>query len=238
MPYIKGTKSRRTVKRPYRKGKKLNLRQKREVKRIVGVRQESKYFSAGAAFFNITATPGFTQLALVPQGVADGQRVGDSIRLRKLDLRLQALVGDYYNTIRVIVFRFNAPSGVAPTTAETFDASASGAEYVLCPIPAQQKEKKYHILLDKVFQLSAQVAWSSAGTVNSLSSAPAPGVSSSVKHSRHILYGKRIGTKTIKFDAGATTTSTGSIWICYVSDSGFTPYPALYYNARLTYSDS
>lgn len=232
MPYRKRHVGRRMVHRKYG-GKKLTKRQKHQVKSIIGRSSEVKYWTYGFGLSNVTNSPGITNIMAIPQGVADGQRVGDNVRLKKLKMEFQLVSGDIYNTCRVMIIQYHSNQATAPVLADIFDVSATGAEYVMCPVPAQQKEKKVKILYDSVHILPQTYASTSAGAAGALIP-----TSASVKHWKKTLYGKKLGSKQLRYDPGSTNISNGSIWIVYTSDSGGITHPQLYFNMRAEYTDT
>lgn len=210
-----------------RQQRKLNKRQKREVKQIVGRRLESKYFDFGFGATGINSTPSIVQMSAVPQGAADSNRVGDTLNLKKLTVRMQFVGGDIYNTVRVIFFRFKQDTAVAaPTVAEIYDNTATGSTYVLCPAPNLENQDKFHIIYDKVITLPQMN--NGGSTTNT---------SNSVKTWVKSFYGRRLGPKRIRFTP-ATTSGWGHIYIAVVSDSIIAPAPTVYLNARMEYTDA
>lgn len=210
--------------------RKLNQRQKKEVKQIIGKRVESKFFDAGFGASNYTSTPAHTCLSLIPQGGSDSQRVGDQVKLKKLTLRMQFVGGDIYNTCRVVVYRYKQDTSVqGPITAEVYDSSAPGAEYVLCPVPALEKNDKFHIIWDKIVTLPQTNYYTTSSQVTS--------TSNSVKTWVKSFYGRRLGAKGLRFNPAATT-GFGHIYVSIVSDSAILPNPTVYLNSRLEYTDS
>lgn len=231
MPYRRAYHGRRPVRR-FAKGKKLNKRQKREVKRIVGNEIEVKMFPAGNAAVGITNSPTFVNLFTPSQGVGGyGNRDGDTVHLKRMICRFQAVGGDIYNTMRVILFRWNGPSSPSasqPTVNDLFDTTSAGAEYVMCPAPAWGSEKKVHIIYDSVKTLPQ----------TNYNTGQITGTSNSIKTWKHTAYGKKLGAKTVRFSPGTTVIPSGSIWMVAVSDSAIATNPSLYWNIRTEFTDA
>lgn len=233
MPYRRGTR-RRVYGRRRHVGGKLTKRQKYQVKSLISKNVEIKYFDYGFGATTYTSSPSFANFSLIPQGGSDAQRVGDMVTLKNIDCRFQVVGGDVYNTFRVILFRWYSPSATAPTASDLFDSVGSGAEYVLCPTPALEKNQQVHIIFDKVWTLPQTYAATSAGALG----AGVQNTSRSVQTLHRKFYGRRLGRKNIRFNPAATSSPSGSLWICGVSDSAITPNPTLYFNVRVSYTDA
>lgn len=229
MPYRRVYKGRRpTFKRTVRKGRKLNVRQKREVKRIVGHTEEVKYHYAGQGATGVNNSGTILNLFTPAQGVAGiNARTGDIVHLKGMRLQFQAIGGDIYNTMRVVVFRWKSPSGTNPTLADVFDTNATGAEYVMCPCPAQGAQQKVEVLYDKVVTLPQTNYYTSSSQIT--------GTSASVKTWSKQLFGKHLGAKVVRFNPGTTVIPSGSLWMYLISDSAIPSNPTMYVNVRVAY---
>ena len=99
---------------------------------------ELKYKDTALAYTNINAAGNVACLTVISQGVTETTRVGDSVTLRRVDLRVSGYQNNttsvqYPNIVRVIVFRYttNTALGGAPlatsvlTYASTLDIGAS-----------------------------------------------------------------------------------------------------------------
>lgn len=196
---------------------------------IIGRKMETKFYNWGFAASAITATPNIEQFSMIPQGAADEQRVGDSIKLKKVTCRFQAVGGDIYNTMRVIIFRYKSDSATAPVVGDVFNTTAPGSEYVLCPVPGLEHNEKVQILYDKVVTLPQTNYYTTSSQITNSSN--------SVKTWKVTLFGKRLGARTVRYNPGATS-GYGQLYVVSVSDSAILPNPTLYFNAQIEYTDS
>lgn len=121
MPYRKRYYGRR--KRIYRR--KVSRAVKRYVKRMFTVQEEPKVYTTPPTVVNLVGSTGAAQLVRlsgVPQGTADSQRVGDEIKLKKLELFLQySIASTSRDTMfRAILFRWKQVDnvGVSPVTGD------------------------------------------------------------------------------------------------------------------------
>lgn len=216
-----------------KKGAKLSPEQMREVKAVLGKAIEMKYFDFGFANTAFTSTPSFYLMTSIPQGPSDKQRVGDRIDIRSLECFFQATGGDIYNTIRVVIFKWKQDSaGVTPTAADLYDATASGAEYVMCPVPALEQDKKFTICYDHTISLSQTYTFTSTGATTTVIP-----TADSVKTWKVKLFGKRLGPKNINFNPGLST-GWGHYYLAVATDSAITPNPGVYFNCRVKYHDA
>lgn len=200
------------------------------MKAILGRKIETKYYNYGWAPLAVTSTPGYYNMSLIPQGVADEQRVGDSIKLKKLTVRFQAVGGDIYNTLRVVVFRFKQDTSVGtPGPSDVYNTQATGSEYVMCPVPGLEHADKVHVIYDKVVTLPQTNYYTSSTQITQ--------TANSIKTWKLTLFGKRLGAKTIRFNPGATS-GYGHIWMAICSDSSVLPNPTLYVNSQIEYNDA
>lgn len=196
-----------------------------------------KYDYNGFAASSVTNSGGFLNLFNPPIAISGGSintRIGDVCHLHTARLRFQAVGGDIYNTMRVIVFRWKSNGATAPTTADLFDVSATGAEYVMCPTPSCDRQQKVDILYDKVVTLTQSNASASSGSTGS----GILNTSSSVKTWSKTLFGKKLGPKLVRFQSGTATIPNGGLWLAYISDSAITPNPTLYVNCRVDFTNA
>lgn len=204
------------AKRKRLKGAKLNPRQKREVKRIVGTAIESKYVDT--AVLLSPSSSGVLQLVSVPsQGTQQGQRSSDTIKLQKMMMRLNFASSDTSNVMRIVVFRWNVDNLITtPSVSDVLYNLATVSPMAHYNYP-NLEQNKFAILFDKTYALSEQ------------------GRPSVVLV--HSLYGKKLGKKKLAFNAGAIT-GKGQIYMLFISDSAGVPHPGVGGYVRLMYEDA
>lgn len=152
------------------------------------------------------------------QGITDlNSRVGDKITLRSLRMRGNLVIGDTTNIMRLVLFLWNEDSSVcAPSAASILDDTTSASTQLYCDFNKDGdnvKNKKFHVLYDKRFTLSA-----SRNIIN-------------VDVHKEFKTGYQCG-----FIAGAGT-GIGMPYLLICSDSVAITHPAYYLNFALTYSD-
>lgn len=216
------TVTRRRTRRRYvnKKQAKLNQRQKKEVKRIVGVRQEKKYVGMFKSISS-SSTPDLTLCTAVSQGLTDSSnRIGDSIRISHVQLRMvfNSNVQDIYNIFRVILFRWRESTD-GTTAAPPWSSIINDTNYTfVSPINVDNlRAGKLIVLYDSLHQVSTNN--NAYGMVN------------------RTFYGKTIGRKTIDFISSGLT-AVDHIFLYVVSNSSVLPHPTVDVNVYTYFTDS
>lgn len=195
-----------------KKGSKLNPRQKTQVKRLIGNKEEHKEIDT-TILLSPSNTGVIQQVSLPIQGQAYNERDGDDISLQSLHYRFNFVAADATNYLRMIIFRWHNNNAVAvPTTADVLQTVSATA------YPNNQKvvDGSVQILLDRAYALNLNGNASMA-------------VSSK-------LFGKRLGRKKLGFNAAATT-GNNQIYFLWISDSAAIGHPAVGGTIRLIYTD-
>lgn len=200
-------------------GAKLNKREIREVKRIVGSESESKYQITQNVNVGISAAPvGPAMLNLISpgQGISGSQRTGDKIHIKQMQIRMSLIYGDATNYIRCIFFQWIPNTATqAPTAGAILDNPANG---ILTPMNQVNQGVLFRPLLDRTYSLV------SSG-------------SNAVLFRAFRLYGSRLGRKTLQFNPAATT-GFNQIFCLAFSDSAAAPTPGLSIITNTTYVDA
>lgn len=212
------------------KGRKLNKRQKRQVKRLIGVQKEYKFFVYNLPNNSTTSsTPGITSISNIPQGTTDNTRDGDRLTLAKyIEIRMQftnskGTGGDWYNTYRFILFQWKGSN--TPISSDILLVGPSGSIDVHSSYDEDQA-LQYHIIKDICFN-----------TVG-----PTDTVSGSFPQSNHVrnfvfkIPVKRINKK-IQF-VGGTTTGSNKLYYLLVTDSTAAPHPTYWFNSKIYFTDA
>lgn len=218
--------------------KKLNQREKTQVKRMIGRQIEDKHFYYGGTGGIDAAAGSITDMSLVPQGVTQISRVGDTITLKRIDIRFQLesadsalLPIDNHGTIRCIVFRWEDNSSVAAPIVTDVLTPYSALDYIVANYNADNIQSgKVKILYDRLVTLFNQATYTGSAVAYYQSVA-------SVQNRHVVLYGKRLGKKRVYFNGGGTT-GKDKIYIMFISDSTANPHPAVQWQSLLTYSDA
>lgn len=199
-------------------GSKLNKRQLRQVKNLVSRRAELDYYDNGlngsAILAGGTIQGGFSTPI---QGVADGQRIGDQIKVSKFIFKCDIIYGDPTNQLRVILFRWYDDNAVTlPTLAAVLQ---NGAGF---PINSginhdSLKAGKLHIMHDRTYNLT--------NTGNTMA------INRTIT-----ITGRKLGRKKIEFNNGVIT-GTNHVYALFISDSIGVPNPTINWYSRLMYYD-
>jgi len=209
--------------RPFRRrtgARKLNRRQRVEVKRIVGRQQEDKFFDV---YTGATAVPSGTGVILGPytvpaQGLTVNSRAGDVIQQRKLDQTYQLNGGDAVNSIRVIVFKWTPNDAFdVPTTAKILQDTVT-LPWMSPFIDVSVEQHRFKVISDRLFTM---VTASDTG----------------VRLFRSSYFGRRLGKKKQTFNPAATT-AAGNIYVLAVSDSIAVAHPNITISSRFHFTDS
>lgn len=222
-----------------RKQRKLNTRQKGEVKRIVRFGRELKFFNRQVGpLQSVSTTPGILDLSNMVQGNRDTERNGDRIELAgSMDVILQVVGSettianaDIYNTLRIVFFQYkdSAVSGVNPIASQIFLPGPGGVGPDVFSLYNHDERQNYTILYDK------QVT-----CINN--SNPAAGTSGTNYQGNHVHnYKFKVSLKRAKKlvqYVGGGTDGTNKIYFYIVSDSVAPPHPTYTLNCKLYYRD-
>lgn len=213
-----------TKKRP------LNDRQKQQVKRLIGGRQELKYFGTVINGQNMVSTGTIASITDIPQNDTDSGRDGDRVKLVKkmeLYIAINSIPANTNpgNRCRVIIFQWKEQT--TPTMAKILLTGVSGGIDVSSRY-SHDNRMLYRIILDRTFTL---IGTGSTATSNILTS-KAQATYQSHNYWRRM---KNIATQ-VQFEA-AGTTGNNKLWVAYLSDQA-SNYPVLYMGTKLFFTDS
>lgn len=208
----------RRTRRTTEKGRKLNKRQIRQVKRVVALSSEVKEADAHAAGLSVTSAPVIVQLGAPTQGDSGtDQRIGNVIQVKSLKVKFSIIAADATNFVRIILFRWHQDGGtIAPTTGDVLQST------VLSPWLSPYDENVehanlVHVIYDRCFALTLAGNGCVAASVTR--------------------FGKKLGRKKIVFTSDAVATGTNQIYMLYVSDSVAATHPTLNYYSRVDFMD-
>jgi hypothetical protein len=201
----------------------LTRGQRAEIKSLVERDVEEKYLvTAGAG--SITSTTAISSLADIPQGIADTQRVGDTVTLHDLELKFNvakvATNTALENYVRVAVIQWHPTSAlVAPTASALFLLDPSLATISFRSFWTHDYKPNFTVLFDQVVKLAGP---GSATTGNS-----------STCHFTDVMI--PIPRKIIQF-AAATVDGSNKLYLVTISSEGANA-PTLTSAAQLHYRD-
>lgn len=213
MPYRYVRKGR--VRRRAGRGRGLTKHQRSQVKRLVTRQQEIKAIDTGV-LQSPTAAGIVSVLNMPAQGDSLSTRDGDEIVVKKLQFRLNMIIADTTNIVRLVVFRWaddNTLAANIPTPNQVLQTLSATSFYNYTTYRDGQMVPIY----DRTWALS------SGGDQD--------------KFVKGSIYGKKLGKKKIIFDA-AVITGNDQIYYMLISDSVGAPHPSVGGNFRMTYTDS
>lgn len=144
--------------------RKLNKRQKGQVKRIVNFGRELKFTVKNLSYTDISTTPVIYDLMEnLTQGQTDTTRIGDRVTLgSNMEVRLSVigpesltgLVNDIYNHVRIIIFQYKIPavSGTNPVASDILLTGPSAAIDIWSHYN-HDKRSEFTILYDSTYGL-------------------------------------------------------------------------------------
>lgn len=204
-------------KRTFKRARKLNYRQKKQVKRMIGNDIELKHYDIG--FTASVSSTGSIQgpFGTPIQGIDEDERVGDQIMLKKYLINAMIAVGDTTNVVRIVFFRWTPNTLVTtPVVGDVFPSLANGPLSQLNETNIENGVIR--IVYDKIYALSS--------TGNN-----------AVITRRYSFYGKKLGKKKFVFNPSLTS-GVGHLYLCILSDSIAAPNPTVTMASRLIYSDA
>jgi len=200
----------------------LNAYQRKQVKRIVGNKEEKKYANFGIPAASISNVVTTSSLSNIGQGTGESQRIGNVIQNQSLQIKYD-LVGsaDSTNSVRVIIYKYKgtdaliAPSIVSPT-APIKNGASGGIDYMGF-WNEETVPSVYQIIYDRTHIL---VNGPSATSLRQFVDKYIP------------LKGKTT------FSADGQVSGTNKYYIWYSSDSSAVPHPIMNWQVNLCFTDA
>lgn len=222
-----------------RKQRKLNPRQKGEVKRIVRFGRELKFKTIQVNRNSVSNTPTILDLTNIIQGNTDSDRNGDRIELAgSMDVILtlfgseSVLTTGFITTIfRVIFFQYKdaATAGLNPVAGQILLNGPSGLTPDVHSLYNHDQRQNYTILYDKLVTC-----------VNNSNPVAVAGTNYQGNHLHSYKFKVHFkkAKKLVSF-LGGTVDGTNKIYFMIISDNGpVTPLPQYTLNTKLYYRDS
>jgi hypothetical protein len=163
-----------------------------------------------------TTTQQFT-VSSITQGASQGSRIGDTVFLHRMELRLTVTTAnaDVFNRVRFMIFMWLQDSNyVTPGPGSIVESATSLG--INSPYNFEGR-RHFKILYDRVFNLS--------GTATN----PTP-------NSQIVLTQSFNLRERVDYDPGQIA-GTNTMWMQMYSDSALTPFPALSFVLRIYYTD-
>lgn len=194
---------------------------KKTIKQILSNHIQNKLWT-DAHTASVDFAGGVYHITPIPQGATEHSRVGNSIRPKRLRMRVHAGVADNTNMVRMIIFRWrpSAATGV-PTPASILDNSAPTAFIGTTNAPLMplnwNDRSMYSVLWDRTFVLDSQSPQQAVLTLD--------------------LFGKKLSPR-IEYVDASTTAVLGGLYVLYISDSGAVSHPSLTFVSELEFEDA
>lgn len=163
------------VKSTTRKQRKENkVARVKDVKRLINANLENKYLQGELTFPAYTDTQGFVyQINIIGQGVDVGQRVGDEVRFRNLDMRFQCVnATTAFARVRTILFWYRQEGAALPSAVNllaTNSVTPAGTNLSIISQYNKRTDGSYQIIYDKVHLVTSTNSANSpiGGAINS-----------------------------------------------------------------------
>lgn len=195
-----------------------------QVRDIVRVAQEYKFFDSKVYATAISNTGSQYALSAVPQGDTDSTRDGDQINLHSIELKVEAYLqgtggtNDFTNQVRLILYQWHPMStGSQPTVADILQDSASVAQSPTMSNYKWDNRKDYTIVLDRTCNLSGN------------------GPSDEGYYFKKLW---KVPGMPAHFSNGSTTLQSNGLFLYIASDSLVATHPIVNVYARCIYSDA
>jgi hypothetical protein len=181
-----------------------------EIRKLINI--ETKYFDVTS---NSVATQAgtVTPLTLVAQGLDQTDRVGDSLKIQRLELRATSFSGVTVPVaLRIVVFRDLENQGVVPAGSDLLSAAGVGSA-VSC-YNWINIQKRFSILYDQTVTMDASNQTAVLGY--------------DMPHGGHVRFRGTTGTQAAQAE--------GSIYLMLLTDAAATQ-PVTRFHSRVTYTD-
>lgn len=186
-----------------------------EIRKLVNVEEKIILQSSGGTPVVFDLNGVILPLTYVSQGTDYTNRIGDSIKLQKIEFKA-ALVksnSSITTTCRCIIFRDLDNYGTTPSVTDVLQSTGA----VDAPLSAYKflNRKRFSILYDELLELCAN---GDQGQV----------IAVDIPHSGHVLY---LGSA-----ANAASQGKGGIYVLFISNEG-TNYPTYSFYSRVIFTD-
>jgi len=215
--------------KPYAKAKPVYRTQvprpvRQYVRTMIAKAIEDKYFDTNVAFGQIDRAGQINNLSIVPQGSAQSQRQGSSLKMKSLEIRMNSYLNcvaaatDSTHTLRAVLVKWHLTTSTAvPALGNFFQNSGTVAVTVQPREWYTKQHKDLTVLWDQTWSIQRYAGQQHVEKVIDLKNA------------------------TVAFDAGAVTSGAGHLYLCLVADDVTGAHtPAIYtqWMSRLIYEDA
>lgn len=175
--------------------------------------RNSKWCSEGKSTNSVTGVGVYyTPVPNIPQGIGATSRVGDRIRFTRLDCRVSMLPADTANQMRLIVYYTQNPNIFNPFL--YLENGPSGTYDVLSFTLPYTKDNVIQVLYDKTWSL-------------------VDGATTGYIHEEFTVNLNKV----VVYQVGTTTSVSGQLYMCLLSDSNAAPNPQMNVNPKWWFQD-
>lgn len=201
-----------------KRSKSLPKKQEKAVKKLIRKELvssiETKYHQLPIdPVADIPSSGYFVSLSDLPQGVGDGQRVGNSVMPTSLYYCFAINKADTTNLVRIIILRWNEDTTPSVPN-EILDITVGSIPQVMNPYSSTVRDT-YNILMDKTIKLDGN------------------------EESYKLIKGQlRLARRRITYNNATASSPVGGIYAFMISDSAGASHPSVLGITRLAYKDA
>lgn len=183
------------------------------VRRALHADEEEKYAIVHASY-SVSTAAGVYSLSNTSQGASGGGHIGDECRLRSIEFRWEAIVGDTFNVIRCVVFVWKPNMALTGTPADTDILKTVTPPNQITSCYEEDGEDMYRILAD------FNVCMVTGGD-------------------NQVKTGKFSRKLNLKQDYTTSTSNcSNNIFVLLISDSGAVAHPTFNFTSRIAFTDA
>jgi len=176
-----------------------------------------KYVDTQLVPTNLSTTTSQFTVSSITQGASQGSRIGDTVFLHRMELRLTVTTAnaDIFNRVRFIIFMWKQDTGyLTPGSSSVVESATTFG--INSPYNFDGR-RHYKVLYDRIFNLS--------------------GTATNPTNNSQILFTQSWPLRErIDFNPGVIS-GTNTMWVQAYSDSAITPFPVMSFVLRLYYTD-
>jgi len=219
----KGSRNRLNKARRKAAGQALSGVALQQVRALINVAQEDKFFDSKEYQQTAQTTPVQLALSAIPQGSTDSTRDGDQVNLKSLWIKFHTYIqgiggtNDFTDLVRLIVIRWHPMSTSTSPVPGNYLQDLSVAQSPTMSPFTWDNRKDYTVLIDETFSLSGNGP-------------------SDVNFVKKISW--RVPGLPAHFTAGSTTLQSEGLFAFVASDSLVATHPLFDLYSRVVYCDS
>lgn len=192
---------------------------------------EKKNVDESSAWQAVSTTPTYIGLGpkLISSGTDNGQRVGNKITGKSINVKMQLRIGDgvandAYNQIRCIIIKYNTDDPAStPDISDILETTTASSEELMVSNYKRESDYRFNVLHDHVYDCY----WRNASGY-SAGSAGAPQL-------RNFTFHKSLKDLSIRYNNNGDPLT--ELLMIVVSDSGAITHPEVCYSTRFYYTD-